>query len=114
MCMLFARRDGIIDWEMSCFSDPAQDLGWALFFFKLYDHLKTLRGFFFSQYWEKGEEFNIEARVYFYEVLAAIKIYTYTRSVQQNHPNKFKQNQDFFDRVLENFPKYLARITHQD
>ncbi len=109
-----SKISGLIDWEMSCYSDPAQDIGWSLFFFKLYPNLKEYRGHFFSEYWKMGNKFDIEARVYFYEVLAAIKLFTYTKYVELKDSEKFVQNQDFFQRVKTLIPNYVERITHRD
>jgi aminoglycoside phosphotransferase (APT) family kinase protein len=108
------RITGIIDWEMSCFSDPAQDLGWTLFFFKLYDNLKAGRGYFFEEYWKHCEKYDVEARVYFYEFLAALKIYTYAVSMERFNKEKYKANKDFFKRVFNSFQKYLENVTHRD
>ena len=105
---------GLIDWEMSCHSDPAHDIGWSLFFFKLYDNLKGQRGFFFKEYWKTGVEFDIEARVYFYEVLAALKLYIYARYTEENDRPKYNTNWDFFERVKKLVPDYIERITHRD
>ncbi len=104
---------GFIDWEMSCYSDPAQDLGWTLFFFKLYENLKKNRGYFFTEYWKKLEKYDFEARVFFYEFLAAIRIYTYAQSVKKNNPVKYAHNKDFFIRVNRNFPNYIKTVTHR-
>ncbi len=105
---------GLIDWEMSSYCDPAWDIGWSLFFFKLYKNLKQNRDFFFSEYWEYCEKYNIEARVYFYEFLAALKILTYSKSVQAYQKEKYDKNKDFFQRVSKIFPKYISQITHKD
>lgn len=105
---------GLIDWEMSSYSDPAWDIGWSLFFFKLYDNLKQNRDFFFSEYWSACEKYDIEARVYFYEFLAALKITTYAYSVKKYNSEKYKAHSDFFTRVLKIFPKYVSTITHKD
>jgi len=66
---------GIIDWEMSCFSDPAQDIGWSMFFFRLYENLKINRGFFFEEYWKVCDKYNVEARVFVFEFLQSLIIY---------------------------------------
>jgi aminoglycoside phosphotransferase (APT) family kinase protein len=105
---------GFIDWEMSCYSDPASDLGWTLFFFKLYGDLKKERGYFFSEYWKYCEKYDFEARVNFYEVLAALKMIVYTRSVEKTNPEKFKKNADLFKRVKKIAPDYIEKITHRD
>ena len=105
---------GLIDWEMSCYSDPAHDIGWSLFFFKLYENLKDHRGFFFKEYWKTGNKFDIEARVYFYEVLAGLKLYIYARYIEKNDPKKYISNYDFFERVKKAIPDYIERITHRD
>ena len=105
---------GLIDWEMSNLCDPAWDIGWSLFFFKLYDNLKTNRDFFFNEYWKCCEKYDIEARVYFYEFLAALKILTYTKSVEAYQKEKYDANKDFFTRVVRIFPKYISTVTHKD
>ncbi|MHA1369380.1 MAG: phosphotransferase family protein [Promethearchaeota archaeon] len=105
---------GVIDWEMCCFGDPAQDLGWTLFFFNLYEHLKRERGFFFDEYWKYCSRFDFEARVYFYEFLAAIKMYTYVKMTERVNPQKAADNREFFNRVKNGFPKYIKRVTHRD
>lgn len=105
---------GLIDWEMSCYSDPAQDIGWSLYFFKLYENLKNLRGYFFSEYWKTCDKYDVEARVYFYEVIVALKLYIYARWTEINQPKKYERNKDFFKRVIRATPKYIERLTHRD
>ncbi len=105
---------GLIDWEMSCYSDPAQDLGWTLFFFKLYDNLRSERGYFFQEYWKYCKKYNFEARVDFYETLAAIKLYTYAMSTKNSNPEKFLRNKVFFDKVINEVPRYIDRLMHRD
>ena len=105
---------GLIDWEMSCYSDPAQDIGWSLFFFTLYENLKDSRGFFFSEYWKACQKYDVEARVYFYEVVVALKLYIYARWTEINQPEKYEKNKDFFTRVKIATPKYIERLTHRD
>ncbi|RLI66240.1 MAG: hypothetical protein DRO88_02355 [Promethearchaeia archaeon] len=103
---------GLIDWEMSCYSDPAQDLGWTLFFFKLYKNLEKERGYFFQEYWKFCEKYDFEARVFFYEFLAAMKLYIYARANRRDNPEKYKNNRDFFTRVEKAFPQYLQTVTY--
>lgn len=103
---------GLIDWEMSCYSDPAQDLGWTLFFFKLYKNLEKERGFFFQEYWKFCEKYDFEARVFFYEFIAATKLYIYARANHRDNPEKYETNQDFFSRVEKAFPQYLQTVTY--
>ncbi|MHA1473714.1 MAG: phosphotransferase [Promethearchaeota archaeon] len=105
---------GLIDWEMSCYSDPAQDIGWSLYFFTLYENLKGSRGFFFSEYWKACQKYDVEARVYFYEVIVALKLYIYARWTEINQPEKYSRNRDFFERVKIATPKYIERLTHRD
>ncbi|MHA1745264.1 MAG: phosphotransferase family protein [Promethearchaeota archaeon] len=109
-----SRIQGLIDWEMSCYSDPAQDIGWSLFFFKLYDNFKDLRGYFFSEYWKACKKYDIEVRVTFFEVLAALKLYIYARYTEKNQPAKFEHNNDFFQRVIDLVPRYIDQVTHRD
>ncbi|WP_371803781.1 phosphotransferase family protein [Candidatus Lokiarchaeum ossiferum] len=105
---------GLIDWEMSCYSDPAQDIGWSLFFFKLYENMKKPRGLFFSEYWKVCGDYNVEARVRFYEIYAAVKLYIYTRHTEDKQPEKYAKNIDFFTRVKNLVPKYIDSVTHRD
>ncbi|WP_457557586.1 phosphotransferase family protein [Candidatus Harpocratesius sp.] len=104
---------GLIDWEMSCYSDPAQDLGWTLFFFKLYKNLEKERGFFFEEYWKFCEKYDFEARVFFYEFLAAMKLYIYARANRRDNPEKYESNKNFFSRVEKAFPQYLQTVTYK-
>ncbi|MHA1610807.1 MAG: phosphotransferase family protein [Promethearchaeota archaeon] len=104
---------GLIDWEMSCYSDPAQDLGWTLFFFKLYRNLEKERGYFFEQYWKYCEKYDFEARVFFYEFVAAIKLFIYARANKQDNREKYDANANFFSRVEKTFPQYLETVTYK-
>ncbi|TFH30889.1 MAG: aminoglycoside phosphotransferase family protein [Promethearchaeota archaeon] len=104
---------GLIDWEMSCYSDPAQDLGWTLFFFKLYRNLEKERGYFFEQYWKYCEKYDFEARVFFYEFIAAIKLFIYARANKRDNPEKYELNENFFSRVEKTFPQYLETVTYK-
>ncbi|MHA1675442.1 MAG: phosphotransferase family protein [Promethearchaeota archaeon] len=104
---------GLIDWEMSCYSDPAQDLGWTLFFFKLYRNLEKERGYFFEQYWKYCEKYDFEARVFFYEFVAAIKLFIYARANKRDNPEKYESNVNFFSRVEKTFPQYLETVTYK-
>lgn len=105
---------GFIDWEFSKTSDPAWDIGWALYFFRMYENLRERRDLFFRVYWAYGEKFDIEARVNIYETLAAIIMMTYTKSVQMGNPWKFNKQKDFFERVIKSFPHYMDRVKHSD
>ncbi len=105
---------GLIDWEMSSYSDPAQDIGWSLFFFKLYEQMKKPRGLFFSEYWKVCGDYNVEARVRFYEIYAAVKLYIYARHTEEKLPQKYEKNKDFFTRVKKLVPKYIDSVTHRD
>lgn len=104
---------GLIDWEMSCYSDPAQDLGWTLFFFKLYKNLEKERGYFFEQYWKYCEKYDFEARVFFYEFIAAMKLFIYARANKRDNIEKYENNANFFSRVEKTFPQYLETVTYR-